>query len=298
MVPPKEDTFTPFEVALAGASLASPWIGDIYEPDYALLEELVSIPVAAGATSETGRFPKAFDVWVAHELRRAGFDPDEVWPRASRPRVLPRDLKLLLDRYVPASDRPAIAAFLANHGNASMMAPVDARVLGRVYTKQADVLIAHWARGIEVLVSTKTMVSSYGNNLRNRFEESYGDAVNLRGRFPMAALGFLFAVRSNIPASDLVFLRDMLDKLREPAGYDATCLVVIDWADAGPVTVRHDLMDEHIGPVRFLGDLVEGVLDRTPIDHHVEVRNRRDHTALPIAEGQLDDGLAEVDAPD
>lgn len=296
MVPPKEDTFTPFEVALAGASLASPWAGDTYGPDYALLEELVSIPVASGATSETGRFPKAFDVWVAHELRRAGFDSDEVWPRATRPRVLPRDLKLLVDRYVPASDRADIATFLANHGNASMMAPVDARVLGRVYTKQADVLIAHWARGIEVLVSTKTMVSSYGNNLRNRFEESYGDAVNLRGRFPMAALGFLFAVRSNIPASDLVFLRDMLDKLREPAGYDATCLIVVDWSGTGPVTLRSDLMDEHIGPAHFLAGLVDSVLERTPIDHHVEVRNRREQVELPIEEGQLDNEVDGADA--
>jgi hypothetical protein len=290
-VPPKEDTFTPFEAVLGGASLTSPWIGDTYEPDFGLLEGLVSVPVASGATSETGRFPKAFDVWVAHELRRAGFESDEVWPRATRPRVLPRDLKLLLERYIPATDRSAIAMFLANHSNAAMMAPVDARVLGRVYTKQADVLIAHWARGVELLVSTKTMVSSYGNNLRNRFEESYGDAVNLRGRFPMASLGFLYAVRSNIPPSDLVFLRDMLDKLREPAGYDATCLVVVDWTNTGPVTLRPDMMDDHIGPARFLADLVDRVLERTPIDHHVEVRNRREQTDLPIEEGQLDSDL-------
>jgi hypothetical protein len=104
----------------------------------------------------------------------------------------------------------------------------------------------------------------------------------------MAALGFLYAVRSNIPQSDLVFLRDMLDKLREPAGYDATCLVVVEWNASGPVTLRSDLMDENLSPSRFLADLVNAVLDRTPIDHHVEVRNQRDHVELPIAEGQLD----------
>lgn len=288
MVPPKEDTFTPFEGVLAGAPLSSPWVGDVYEPSYDLLAQLVSIPVAAGATTATGRFPKAFDVWVAHEMRRAGFDPDEVWPRATRPRVLPRDLKLLLDRYIPAVDRPSIENFLANHNDAAMIAPVDARVLGRVYTKQADVLIAHWARGVELLVSTKTMVSSYGNNLWNRFEESYGDAVNLRGRYPMASLGFLYAVSSHIPPADLVFLRDMLNKLREPAGYDATCLVVLDWTGNGPVSLRPDLMDDEIGPARFLRDLVDRVLERTPIDHHVEVRNRRENVELPIEEGQLD----------
>lgn len=40
------------------------------------------------------------------------------------------------------------------------------------------------------------MLSSYGKNLRNRFEEAYGDAKNIRGRFPLVALGFLFLVRS------------------------------------------------------------------------------------------------------
>jgi hypothetical protein len=88
----------------------------------------------------------------------------------------------------------------------------------------------------------------------------------------------------------------MLDKLREPAGYDATCLVVVDWADAGPVTLRPDLMDEHIGPARFLADLIGSVLDRTPIDHHVEVRNRREHVELPMEEGQLESELESSDA--
>jgi hypothetical protein len=289
-LPPKEDTFTPFEAALILAPLTSPWVGDQYRPDLGLLEQLVSIPVASGATSETGRFPKAFDVWAAHELRRAGFDVDEVWPRSTRPRVLPRDVKLLLDRMMPVADREKLAIFLANHANAAMIAPVEARVLGRVFTKQADVLIAHWARGVELLVSTKTMVSSYGNNLRNRFEESYGDAINLRGRFPLATLGFLFAVRSNIPAADLIFLRDMLDKLRESSGYDATCLIIVEWAGTGPVILRSDMMHDNLSPSRFLSDMVGAVLDRTPIDHHVAVRNLRVHTELPIAEGQLDVG--------
>jgi hypothetical protein len=295
-MPPKEDAFTPFEPLLGAAETTSPWLGEQYLPDLALLGELVSVPVAAGATSETGRLPKAFDVWVAHELRRSGFDPDEVWPRATRPRILPRDLKLLIDRFVPTAVRDEIASYLANHSSAAMMAPVDARVLGRVYTKQADVLIAHWARGVELLVSTKTMVSSYGNNLRNRFEESYGDAVNLRGRFPLAAIGFLYAVRSNIPPADLVFLRDMLDKLRESTGYDATCLVVIDWEGTGPVMVRNDMMQENIGPARFMSDMVAAVLERTPIDHHVEVRNLRGNSQLPMTEGQLDADAADADS--
>ena len=284
----KEDSFTPFESVIVEAESGSPWnVSRKYLPDIALLERLVEVPVVMGSESASGRFPKAFDVWVGHELRRAGFGADEVWPRATRPRILPGDIKLMLDR-LPADDRAALSEFIANDSKASVFAPVDARVLGRVYTKQADVLIASWARGVELLVSTKTMVSSYGNNLRNRFEESYGDASNLRGRFPLAALGFLFAVRSNIPHKDLVFLKDMLGKLREPLGYDACCLLVLEWEDGiGPVSGRADMMVENLGPARFLSDMVAAVLDRTPIDHHVEVRNRREQIQLPLAEGEI-----------
>ncbi len=56
------------------------------------------------------------------------------------------------------------------------MAPVDARVLGRAYEKQVDVVIARWDRGPKLLVSTKAQLSSFGKNLPNRFEEAYGDA--------------------------------------------------------------------------------------------------------------------------
>ena len=44
------------------------------------------------------------------------------------------------------------------------------------------------------------MDSSYGKNAPNRIEESYGDAKNLRLRHPLAALGFVFGLRSDILA--------------------------------------------------------------------------------------------------
>lgn len=78
---------------LAPATLSNPWSPpDLYGPDFSLLGGLLSIPVRQGAEQESGRFAKATDMWVAHELRRAGFDEDEVWPRRARPRVLPRPL--------------------------------------------------------------------------------------------------------------------------------------------------------------------------------------------------------------
>jgi len=73
------------------------------------------------------------------------------------------------------------------------------------------------------------MLSSYQKNLRNRFEEGYGDAKNLRGRHPLASLGFLFIVGSDIPDTGLEFAVDMLRKLvREPDVYECAGLLVID----------------------------------------------------------------------
>ena len=164
------------------------------------------------------------------------------------------------------------------------VAPSDARVLGRAYVKQVDVLIAQWSRGPELLVSTKSMVSSFRNNLPNRFEESYGDAKNLRGRYPLVSMGFLFLLRSTVvdETGTLERVIDMLRKLQvDDDAYDATCLVLAEWADSpgfSTVTIRNDLVPEDIRADYFLSTLIDRVLARTPIDMHVGVRERR---ALP-----------------
>ncbi len=183
------DSFSPYDELLTGP-LTDPWTHHaeppVYGPDYDLLGRLLSLPIAAGAVSESGSFAGGIDAWVASEFRRAGFNADEVWPRATRPRVLPRDLVVLLDK-LPAAPRAELSKRLAN---LPAVAPVDARVLGRAYEKQVDVVIARWDRGPELLVSTKAQLSSFGKNLPNRFEEAYGDAGNLRGRYPLAAVGY------------------------------------------------------------------------------------------------------------
>jgi hypothetical protein len=240
--------------------------------------------VAAGSGSESGRLAKAIDAWLAHELRRAGFGDAEVWPRLTQPRVLSRELALFVEG-LPARDRGAAWNRLLRNKRA---APSEARVLGRAYVKQVDVLIAQWSRGPELLVSTKSMVSSFRNNLPNRFEESYGDAMNLRGRFPLCAMGFLFLLRSTVAdeAGTLDRAIDMLRKLQQDAGvYDATCLVLGEWAELpafGGVALRNDLVPADLQADRFIAALIDCVLERTPIDMHVEVRAAREHRALPI----------------
>ncbi|MCA1706012.1 MAG: hypothetical protein LC808_23240 [Actinobacteria bacterium] len=286
-----DDLFEAFEAVLLSRPQTSPWSRSgrtvpEFTPDYEALAGLIGIPIEAGSGSETGRLAKAIDAWAANELRRAGFDGDEVWPRASKPRVLPRDLALLL-RGLPEKERVAVEPRILKN---KKIAPADARVLGRAYVKQVDVLIAQWSRGPELLISTKSMVSSFRNNLPNRFEESYGDAKNLRGRYPLVAMGFLILVRSTATEEPGTLDRivDMLRKLRDEKDvYDSTCLMLGEWIDpptfAG-VQLRNELVPEDLRADAFLSTLIGAVLDRTPIDMHVAVREAREHRELALAE--------------
>jgi hypothetical protein len=284
------DVLTSFEPIISARPEGNPWTtrrdGTArFKVDYELLEQLLSIPVGELRTSASGRLAKAIDAWVASEIRRAGFPPDEVWPRLEAPRVLPREVGLFVARLPQAIQQQARDALLRDR----KVAPSDARVLGRAYVKQVDVLMAQWARGPELLVSTKSMVGSFRNNIANRFEESYGDAKNLRGRHPLAAMGFLFVLRSTILDDPGSFEKalDMLRKLRaEEDVYDATCVVVADWDDQAFCGVRlvREAVPDDLEAGRFLTTLVEAVLARTPVEMHVEARSRREHRILPLEE--------------
>ena len=111
----------------------------------------------------------------------------------------------------------------------------NANILGKAYEKQVDVAIAQWARGPELMISTKRMDSSFGKNALNRIEESYGDAKNLRGRHPLAATGFLFVMRSTAfdkERDTALRLMDLLEKLAQgPDAYDATGIIITEWQD-------------------------------------------------------------------
>lgn len=216
------------EAALPGD--VNPWgPGASYLPDLATLSRLLGVPTQLRATSQSGVPALALDVWVAHELRRAGFEPDAVWPRTTEPRVLPTELTRFVDR-LPER----LAAEVRGYLNAGVGGAASATLLGKNYVKQVDVVMSSWATGPELLISTKRMDSSFGKNAANRVEESYGDAKNLRLRHPRAALGFVFALsarayeREPATAERIV---DLLIKLgREDDAYDAVALVVPDLA--------------------------------------------------------------------
>lgn len=215
-----------FDAALPAAPWSNPWSADgSFHTDLDLLAALLGL--AAGTSQASGIVAGAADMWAAHELRRAGFDGDEVWPRSPAPRVMPRDIANMMRRNggLTVALRQQIEA---RYPRMTSSLPADANVLGAVYSKQADVLIASWSAGIELMISTKTMLSAFSKNLRNRFEEAYGDARNLRTRHPMAALGFLYVLSARASDTEREFAEDMLRKLRHPEAYDAVALIVMD----------------------------------------------------------------------
>lgn len=288
----------------------SPWIGDgegrEFEASLDQVARLLALPVRQGAESNTGRLGKMIDVWVAHELRRAGFRKNEVWPRLDEPRVWPAEYDRLLGQASKA-ERETVEKVIMKAGLS------QAKVLGQHYFKQVDVLMANWDRGPELMVSTKAQMSSFGNNINNRFEEFVGDAHNLKGRYPLAAVGVVYVVRSTIgdEGDALPRVVDMLRKLRRPGLYDATCLISVEyeegvdevwpdplevvggWPKDNPassrtevhypkmmssltdaVSVRLDQIPDDLQPGIALERLVETVLERTPVTEHSEVRKR------------------------
>ncbi|WP_457100680.1 hypothetical protein [Microbacterium sp. P5_E9] len=214
-----------------------PWNGDAYFPDIPTLQKLLGVPRHLNANSQSGVPALALDVWVAYELRRAGFAPDAVWPRAAHPRVMPAPVA----NYITGTTkelRGKVGAQLTRLTPMRGVVATDAKVLGRHYIKQVDVVMSAWETGPEVLISTKRMDSSFGKNAANRIEEAYGDAKNLRSRHPLAAHGFVYGLRSTILESEpdkARWLIDLLGKLsQEDDAYDAVCLLMLHYEGAAP----------------------------------------------------------------
>lgn len=228
-------------VALAapGGVHSNPWAkrsdGQLrFEPDYNTLVQLLGVPLYLKAETQSGVPALALDVWLSYELRRAGFDSDQAWPRPVHPRILPAPVAALV-KSLPTGTRATVVDRLKKQASIPGVTASSASILGKNYLKQVDVIITDWATGPELLISTKRMDSSYGKNAPNRVEESYGDAKNLRLRHPLAALGFVFGLRSDILQKEpgtAAWLFDLLAKLgREDDAYHATCLVLMEYSD-------------------------------------------------------------------
>lgn len=236
--------------AAPGGEHTNPWVqsddGTIqYEPDFDVLGRLLGVPLYLDAPTTSGVPALALDVWVSYELRRAGFAPDATWPRAKHPRILPAAIANLLQA-LKGKERQQLLARLANTSPMKGVVSASANILGKNYLKQVDVVMSDWDTGPEVLISTKRMDSSFGKNAANRVEESYGDAKNLRLRHPLAALGFVYGLRSTILTEEpkkARWLIDLLQKLgREDDAYHAVALIMIEYGT--PPTPAADDSDD------------------------------------------------------
>ncbi len=96
----------------------------------------------------------------------------------------------------------------------------------------------------------------------------------------MAAMGYVYLVRHSIFREEGAYaiLIDILTRLRRPGeAFDATLLLIADWHDtaAQPVIGTMDQPDIDLSASRFFTDMINAVMDRTPIREHREVRLRR-----------------------
>lgn len=262
-----------------------PWRGGgRFQFDDELLRVLIQVAVDTGRAqrAHTGGVALAVDVWVASELRRAGFDADAVWPRAEEPRSVPsplaiaaRNFKYPRGKATRQLQESAVDKLLAAVGSGR------STIVGGQFVKEVDVVIADAAQGLELAVSTKGMTGSYSNNITNRWEEASGDLLNIRRRFPLAAFGFVLLVTTPIlqePGSWLR-LKDMMRKLTAPmpgaegSAYDAGCLVVADWKN-GRAQLQMDAVPADLAPARFFERMIPAVFSRSPVAFHALARKQ------------------------
>lgn len=200
-------------------------------------------------------------------------------PRLREPQVLDPSVGEFVEK-LPKKLAKQCRDYFSRGGSAT------ASVQGAVYQKQIDVGMSSWLAGPEILISTKTMSGSYGKNLANRFEEAYGDAMNLRKRYPLAAIGFFFLVDYEIAScsSDLSKAILMLRKLHEEDGaYDATALLLVDWSlGRAVVPSQKGLVPESLSAATFFSRIVNLVLLRGSVARHERAYEKANVCAMEL----------------
>lgn len=246
-------------------------------PERDLLELLLSVAAQNGCEPRKGNIAGALDVWLAEELRLAGFEERGIWPRRSLPQVVDPEVELFI-KSLPTQLAHDCGKRLEAFGAS------DARVLGAAYSKQVDVGMASWPSGPEILISTKTMSGSFGKNWANRFEEAYGDVKNLKSRHPLAVTGFVMLLHNDVlkERGNTNRIISMLHKLQvEQDAYDAVALVFASWDNDGaeltapPIDV---LIEYNLSIDRFLDSICLLALERGEAGSHARVRELRSHS--------------------
>jgi hypothetical protein len=285
-----------------------------YRPDYALLQRLIDVPVRSGDAfnPQTGALAAALNVWIATELRRSGVDPDRVWPRADQPRVLAWDAAAAASRIrlrkdpsrlrttwgistgVTKSDlkviqERAIDALLDEIGKGPAI-PADpatgsrknpANIIGAHFPKEIDVSMARYDRGLELGISTKTMIREPTKNIPNRREEASGDLLNIRRRFPLSVFGYFFLLEHQI-ATNAGHFDKVIDMCRKVAlstpgdeanSYDASCLMVVGLSKRpAKVTVHGGMAPADLRADRFFATMLDRLMERSQSDDHRRAR--------------------------
>ncbi len=236
-------------------------------PEYDLLDAIVKQSIKDGdvENTRTGGLAKGLDMWIAGELRAAGFEDEQPWPRLHPPRTIDPMLVRLLES-APRKMVDDMAKLVGKHGSS------DANVQGAAYEKQVDVGISSWLTGPEILISTKAMTREFGENLKNRFEEAYGDAVNLRKRYPLASMGFFFLLNVEVVEKPADFAKavTMMRKLQgEDGAYDASALLLADLSGEGHVvSAENSKVPELLSIPRFFEIIIDMTLARGPMNAH------------------------------
>jgi hypothetical protein len=268
---------------------SNPWGPDGYSANLDQLRELLSRCASGGSWSgsQGGAVGAALDLWVARELRRAGYEPDAVWPREGEPRVLPAGVARAISRLSQADQHSPIVERIVRHAGSAGPA-----VFGEFFAKNVDVLVADWDRGVELMVSTKGMTSSFGKNMTNRWEEFTGDLRNLRGRFPLAVLGVVFMADADIVDGEpnaFHRLTDMLRKLRMETApsraYDATALILASPMTDGAALVMSSVPDD-LHPNQFFDAVLTRAFERLPVSERDGARRLYGGRELPTVEAE------------
>lgn len=77
-------------------------------------------------------------------------------------------------------------------------------------------------------------------------------------------------------AGAYAFIRNLLVRLRKPDGaFDATMLLVADWDDETRTLNSVEDPAEELSASRFFADILNAVMNNTPVDIHQELRLRK-----------------------